>query len=104
MAESTDFPQSVAPTVWPVSGRKNFESFRADTSPLLLACHKMQPFFGPSEEPTDMSHFMNAKKPVHEIRLGAVRAAIWEGLPHEESKYRISISRGPSRRTATAVR
>jgi hypothetical protein len=45
------------------------------------------------EEPTDMSHFMNSKKPVHEIRLGAVRAAIWEGLPHEESKYRISISR-----------
>jgi hypothetical protein len=46
-------------------------------------------------EPTKMSNFMNLKKPVHEIRLGAVRAAIWQGLPHDESNYRISISRVP---------
>jgi len=40
-----------------------------------------------------MSQFMNAKRPAHEIRLGAVRAIIWQTSPHEEPNYRISISR-----------
>ena len=64
-------------------------------SPSLLALLKMHRFFGLFEDPTYMSHFMNARKPVHEIRLGAVRAAVWECWPREESKYRISISRAP---------
>jgi hypothetical protein len=33
-------------------------------------------------------------RPVHEIRLGAVRAAIWEDENHDEPRFRVSITRG----------
>ena len=36
---------------------------------------------------------MNRQTPVHEIRLGAVRAQIWEASALEQSPYRVSISR-----------
>jgi hypothetical protein len=36
---------------------------------------------------------MSYQSPVHEIRLGAVRAAVWEESAVEGPRYRISISR-----------
>ena len=36
---------------------------------------------------------MNRQSLVHEIRLGAVRASIWEESALDEVKYRVSISR-----------
>jgi hypothetical protein len=36
---------------------------------------------------------MNRQNPVHEIQLGAVRAAIWEEDFFDGPKYRVSISR-----------
>ena len=36
---------------------------------------------------------MNRQTPVHEIRLGAVRAQIWEESALEQSQYRVSVSR-----------
>jgi len=38
---------------------------------------------------------MNRQSPVHEIRLGAVRASIWEESALDEVKYRVSVSRAP---------
>jgi hypothetical protein len=36
---------------------------------------------------------MNRQSLVHQIRLGAVQASIWEDSTLEEVKYRVSISR-----------
>jgi hypothetical protein len=36
---------------------------------------------------------MNRQNPVHEIQLGAVRAAIWEDDSFDGPNYRVSISR-----------
>ena len=36
---------------------------------------------------------MDRQNPVHEIRLGAVQASIWEESALERSKFRVSISR-----------
>jgi hypothetical protein len=38
---------------------------------------------------------MNRMNPIHEIQLGAVRAAIWEDTGFDGPKYRVSISRTP---------
>ena len=34
-----------------------------------------------------------SKKPVHEIRLGRIRAAIWENQTDNGSRYNVTISR-----------
>ena len=49
---------------------------------------------------------MNRQTPVHEIRLGAVRASIWEEPGHEGPRYRVSITRAirPSEAHARADR
>ncbi len=36
---------------------------------------------------------MNRQRPVHEIQLGSVRAAIWEDRFFDGPKYRVSLSR-----------
>lgn len=36
---------------------------------------------------------MNKSKPVHEVRLGAIKAAIWENLVGETTRYNVTVTR-----------
>jgi hypothetical protein len=36
---------------------------------------------------------MSAKKPAHEIRLGAIKATIWENHVNETVRYNVSLTR-----------
>lgn len=36
---------------------------------------------------------MNKQKPAHEIRLGAVKAAIWENKVNDVTRYNVTLSR-----------
>ncbi len=47
------------------------------------------------EGPIFASLSMNRQRPVHEIQLGSVRAAIWEDRFFDGPRYRVSLSRVP---------
>ena len=44
-------------------------------------------------EPEEREEIDMAKKPVHEIRLGRIKAAIWENETENGSRYNVGISR-----------
>lgn len=48
---------------------------------------------GPTSGPAPASTSPAGNKPVHTIRMGFVKAAIWENVVNENTHYKVSLSR-----------